>query len=72
MWTKRLFKVCIISEKNMNEGNRSIQLFKRNNSIERKQIRVTNLNRGKHINFKRKTTKQQNTEVQKNDNIHRN
>ena len=34
----------------------AIPLFESHISIKRKQIRVTNLNRGKHINYKRKTT----------------
>ena len=39
-----------------NKGNSSIPLFKKGHkSIERKQIRVTNWNRGKHINCQKKT-----------------
>ena len=51
-----------------NKGNSTIPLFKSPKSIERKQIRITNLNRGKRINYKREITKQQNIEVHKNTN----
>ena len=41
-----------------NIGNNSILLFKSRKKIERKQIRITNKNRRKHINYKRKTKEQ--------------
>ena len=45
----------------VNEGNSSIPLFDRYKSI--KQIRVTNSNRGKHLNSQEKQHNNRNTEV---------
>ena len=42
----------------LDKGNSSTPLFKSHKSIERKPIQVIYLNRRKHLNFKRKTTKQ--------------
>ena len=44
---------------NINKGNSSITVFQSHKSIDRKQVRATNSNRGKHMNYMRKTKEQQ-------------
>lgn len=52
-------KTILTQTQGNDKGNRSIPLFKSDTSIEGKQKRVSNLNRGNHVNHKRKTVEQQ-------------